>query len=32
MEKLSAIPWEILDDKWTEHEFELEIRIDKIVK
>ncbi len=31
MEKLSAITWEISDDKWTEHKFELESGVDKIV-
>ncbi len=30
IEKLSVILWEIPDDKWTEHKFELESGIDKI--
>ncbi len=30
MKKLSAIPWGIPDDKWTEHKFELESGVDNI--
>ncbi len=30
IEKLSAIPWGIPDNKWTEYKFELESDVDKI--
>ena len=32
MEKLSAIPWGILNDKLTEHKFELESGINHIAR
>ena len=31
IEKLSAISWGISDDKWNEHKFELENKVNKIV-
>ena len=32
IKKLSVILWEILNNKWTEHKFEFESGIDKVVK